>query len=358
MTRSPARQVVLPAGRTAARLAAAAAERVLRSAPLRERVGPAVTLARLLRWLDRRTGTRIDTSRSGEALLAAVPDAIARLASRLPEGCVLVSATNGKTTTANLLADVLVAAGRRPVVNRAGANMPGGIAAELVAAGRGEIGVFEVDELWLDQVAEAVQPRMLVLGALFADQLDRTGDADHVATRWAALVDRLPPATVVVVNADDPRVWQLAAGHPGVVAVGRAASGGRVAPPGSDAPPALGAAPRLPTPPPPWDTSGTGRAPAAAIGARPPPPSRPLTWTCAASRARRSPFGSTVATGSRSPCDFRARTPSTTRWPPPGPAWPSAAPGLRCSPGWSARCRCSAGASRCSWMDDGSPCCW
>lgn len=215
----------------AARIGASAVEASLRTPSLRagwqRRFDAAVAAARGLRWLDRHTDTRVDPSRPGRALLAVAPDALGRLAARLPDGCVLVSATNGKTTTNNLLADILRAAGRNPVVNHVGANMPGGICAELVSRARrgaiaADIGVFEVDELWLDHVVPPLAPRVISLGNLMRDQLDRMGEIDRVASRWRAFVDRLPASTVLVVNADDPRVCQLAGEHPGVRYVGLA----------------------------------------------------------------------------------------------------------------------------------------
>ena len=81
----------------------------------------------------------------------------------------------------------------RLVHNRAGANMAGGVASTLLAAARrgnaidGELGLFEVDEFWLDRVAAQLRPRAMVLGNLFRDQLDRYGELDTIADRWAAL---------------------------------------------------------------------------------------------------------------------------------------------------------------------------
>ena len=202
---------------------------VRRSAPLaRHPAGVEVLLllARALRLADRHRGGRIDVSRSGRALLAAWPDALSALAARLPEGAVLISATNGKTTTTTLLTAILRADGRRLVTNRAGANMPGGLVAELLALSRlghrleAEFAVFEVDELWLDIVAGHLRPRMIVLGNLFRDQLDRIGEVDRLARRWADLVSTLPPRTMLVVNADDARVCQLTAAAPQVTYFG------------------------------------------------------------------------------------------------------------------------------------------
>jgi UDP-N-acetylmuramyl tripeptide synthase len=148
------------------------------------------------------------TSLPGKVLMRAEPHAIARLAARLPQGSVVVSATNGKTTTAAMIAAILARRGTKLVHNRAGANMAGGVAAAL-AAERGELGLFEVDEFWLGPVAAELEPRAVLLGNLFRDQLDRYGELEIIADRWAHIVAGLPAATGLVLNADDPLVADL-----------------------------------------------------------------------------------------------------------------------------------------------------
>ena len=155
----------------------------------------------------RRAG-RGGTSLPGKVLMRVEPDAIAKLSRRLPQGSVVVSATNGKTTTAAMIASILGRSGTRLVHNRAGANMAGGVAAAL-ASGRGDLGLFEVDEFWLGQVTQQLGPRALLLGNLFRDQLDRYGELEIIADRWAGIVDGLPPQTGLVLNADDPLVADL-----------------------------------------------------------------------------------------------------------------------------------------------------
>ncbi|MBS1871061.1 MAG: DUF1727 domain-containing protein [Actinobacteria bacterium] len=153
------------------------------------------------------------------------PDAIRALSARLPQGSVAISATNGKTTTAAMVAAILARGGTRLVHNRAGANMAGGIASTLLEAARGggidgELGLFEVDEFWLPQLADELAPRALLLGNLFRDQLDRYGELETIAERWAEVVARLPAATALVLNADDPLVADLGRGRERVVTFG------------------------------------------------------------------------------------------------------------------------------------------
>jgi UDP-N-acetylmuramyl tripeptide synthase len=143
------------------------------------------------------------------------PHAIRELAARMPDGCAVISATNGKTTTAAMTASVLRRAGLTLVHNRAGANMAGGVASSLLHAARagggieGQFGLFELDEFWLDRVAPELRPRAVLLGNLFRDQLDRYGELEAIADRWAAVVETLPAPAALVLNADDPLVADL-----------------------------------------------------------------------------------------------------------------------------------------------------
>ncbi len=168
------------------------------------------------------------TSLPGKLLVRMDSSAIGALAARLPRGSVVVSATNGKTTTATMSASILGHAGVKLVHNQAGANMAGGIASTLLtAAGRhgtiaGELGLFEIDELWLDRLARQLHPRVIVLGNLFRDQLDRYGELDTIAERWASAVgvDGAAAQARLVCNADDPLVADLGRDRADVVYYG------------------------------------------------------------------------------------------------------------------------------------------
>lgn len=186
-------------------------------------IGPKLATARAAGALSRRAG-RGGTSLPGKVLLRLQPDAIETLAARLPRGSAAISATNGKTTTAAIVAAILGRTEGRVVHNVQGANMAGGVASALLDAARrdgidGDIGLFEVDEFWLDRVAPQLRPRALLLGNLFRDQLDRYGELETIADRWAAVLDRMAP-TRLVLNADDPLVAGLGAGRDDVVFFG------------------------------------------------------------------------------------------------------------------------------------------
>jgi UDP-N-acetylmuramyl tripeptide synthase len=163
--------------------------------------------------LSRLAGRGGGTTLPGKLLWKLDPGAIDLLARRLPQGSVLISATNGKTTTTAMVAEIL----RRSVRvahNDSGANLVSGVASALLRADGAELGLFEVDEGALPEVARRLRPKALLLGNLFRDQLDRYGELELVAARWRAAVAQLPDAKLVL-NGDDPQVGHLAHGHAG-----------------------------------------------------------------------------------------------------------------------------------------------
>ena len=175
--------------------------------------------ARAASRLSRLAGAGGGTTLPGKLLWKLDPGAIDALAARLPQGAAVVSATNGKTTTTAMAAEIL-GPGRRLAWNRSGANLVSGVASTLLVERDAELGLLEVDEGALPEVVRRVRPRAVLLGNLFRDQLDRYGELEHIAERWRAATAALPPETVLVVNGDDPQVGDLAHGRSGTVAFG------------------------------------------------------------------------------------------------------------------------------------------
>ena len=178
-------------------------------------IGPSI--ARGLQLASRRL-KRGGTTAPGRVLLRIDSDAIARLGRRLERGSVVISATNGKTTTASMLAAILERTGTPLVHNSAGSNMHWGVATALLDAGRepGQLGLFEVDEAWLPRIADDLHPTLVVLSNLFRDQLDRYGELELIAERWAEVAAALSGKARFALNADDPLVADLGRGLPGV----------------------------------------------------------------------------------------------------------------------------------------------
>ena len=175
----------------------------------------AARAAGMLARLTRRGG---GTALPGLLVERAAPTLITSLSERLTEGAILISGTNGKTTTARLLASLLTNAGYQVTHNREGSNLIRGIASALIkplgqdnnTGAPKEIGLFEVDEATLPEAIALVQPKLILLLNLFRDQLDRYGEVDTIAAAWRAALRDLPEGTQLVLNADDPQVAALA----------------------------------------------------------------------------------------------------------------------------------------------------
>jgi lipid II isoglutaminyl synthase (glutamine-hydrolysing) len=178
-------------------------------------LGPKVGAAKAVGTVVRAARRGGGTSLPGKLLTRLEPHAIALLSHRLGHGSAVISATNGKTTTAAMAASILELSGETLVHNRAGANMAGGVASALLSAARrggreldGELGLFEVDEFWLGPVVAELGPRALLLANLFRDQLDRYGELEIIAGRWAEVV-AANAGVALVLNADDPLIGDL-----------------------------------------------------------------------------------------------------------------------------------------------------
>jgi UDP-N-acetylmuramyl tripeptide synthase len=187
------------------------------------RTGPrawaAIAAGRLAGAASRRLRRGGGTAVAGLVAQRADPRLVERLAAQLGRGSVAVTGTNGKTTTARMLAAIAREAGLQPLANPSGSNLMRGVATALLdettALGRvrhaaGRLGVFEVDEATVPEAARALQPRAIVFTNLFRDQLDRYGEVDTVAALWRAALAGLPATATVVLSADDPAVASLA----------------------------------------------------------------------------------------------------------------------------------------------------
>lgn len=142
------------------------------------------------------------------------PDFIRRTLARLPRGVVIISGTNGKTTTTKMVVELLEGQGLRVFTNRTGSNFTRGVAAALLGDidthGQlpADIAVLELDEAHAIHFIRTVAPRYSLLLNVMRDQLDRFGEIDATA----ALLDQIARATTdtVVLNREDPRVLAIA----------------------------------------------------------------------------------------------------------------------------------------------------
>ena len=170
-----------------------------------------VALGRAARLAARlRGGGSGGTAFPGLVMERADPGFLARTLGALPHGVIVVSGTNGKTTTTKMVVDLLRASGLRVFTNRTGSNFVRGVLAALLtevdASGHldADIAVLELDEAHAVHFVRAVRPRACLLLNVMRDQLDRFGEIDYTAS----LLHSIAKATsdVVVLNGDDPRL--------------------------------------------------------------------------------------------------------------------------------------------------------
>lgn len=185
--------------------------------PLRTRAS--VAAGNLTAWLSRNAGLGSGGMIGGRVTLKLDPRALRRLAR--DRTVVLVTGTNGKTTTSLMLSRALEALAQ-VASNTDGANMPDGVLAALTASPAAPYAVLEVDETYVPWVAQQIQPAAVVLLNLSRDQLDRVGEVRGTERDLRAAIEALPDS-VVVANCDDVLVTSAAMGaaHPVWVSTGR-----------------------------------------------------------------------------------------------------------------------------------------
>jgi lipid II isoglutaminyl synthase (glutamine-hydrolysing) len=155
------------------------------------------------------------TTLPGDVARAIDPDVLRKLSRDLQFGSIVITGTNGKTTTARLISFLLEGAGHRVVSNRAGANLIFGATSAALASAdadgrlRADWGVFEIDEASLPRAIDEIQPKAAIVLNLFRDQLDRYGELESIAKKIEQALTHLPETSTALLNADDPRVAEI-----------------------------------------------------------------------------------------------------------------------------------------------------
>jgi UDP-N-acetylmuramyl tripeptide synthase len=179
------------------------------------RLTAALLAGRMATGLSRRLGRGGGTVIAGHVVPRIDPMALRTVTRRLRHGSVLVSGTNGKTTTSRLISHLLQQGEIQALHNRAGANLVTGLVSAMVAQTslggwpRADVGIFEVDEATVPAALREIRPRAVLLTNIFRDQLDRYGEVHFVADLWAKAIRHLSSDTTLVLNADDPLVATL-----------------------------------------------------------------------------------------------------------------------------------------------------
>jgi len=140
------------------------------------------------------------------------PNLVQKLSQKIPKN-VVITGTNGKTTTARILAHLAQAAGLKTIRNQTGSNLERGVASALLASANPltayDLGIWELDEFAFNNVTLKIKPDMVVFLNVFRDQLDRYGEVNTVVTRWQETIKKLPKKTIILVNGDDVNTLKL-----------------------------------------------------------------------------------------------------------------------------------------------------
>ncbi len=182
----------------------------------------AITIGKLISFLLKITGTG-GTAAPGLIALKIYSPLIQKLSSQLGKN-ILITGTNGKTTTARMLATILNQAKIKHLHNRAGSNLLRGIASALIKnvsllgkLPKNYLGLWEVDEAAFPLACKAIKPNIVLISNLFRDQLDRYGEIDTLASKWQKALEKLPKNSTIILNADDATVASLGKNLPGKI---------------------------------------------------------------------------------------------------------------------------------------------
>lgn len=142
---------------------------------------------------------------------------IERLSKQIPTN-IIITGTNGKTTTARLLNHLLTKQKLKTLRNSTGSNLERGVASSLLSKASifGEVkdvdvGIWEVDEAAFNTLLPKIKPAVVVFLNSFRDQLDRYGEVDSVVRKWQTSLNQIEQSCVLIVNGDDTNTAKLSA---------------------------------------------------------------------------------------------------------------------------------------------------
>lgn len=134
---------------------------------------------------------------------------------------ILITGTNGKTTTSKIISDILKTAGYKVLRNSSGSNLERGIASYLIKHSGfwGNIdydfGVWEADEFAFNTLAPQIKPEAIIFLNAFRDQLDRYGEVDKVIKKWETVLGNLQSKSILIANSDDGSLEKIVRGFKG-----------------------------------------------------------------------------------------------------------------------------------------------
>jgi len=179
------------------------------------RLVTAVWAGKTISSLSRVLGLGAGSTYPGRIMRKIDPQVLAKLSRGFSQGTVMISGTNGKTTTSNMIAHILKKSGRKLTHNKSGANLITGLTTSLVGSCnllgnlKAEMGLFEVDEATVPLASKEIKPQIMLVTNFFRDQLDRYGELDYTASLIKRSLPNIDYQGTILLNADDPLVANL-----------------------------------------------------------------------------------------------------------------------------------------------------
>lgn len=182
------------------------------------RLFAAIILGKLISFLIKLSGLGGGSAAPGLYALKICPSLVEKLSQQIP-GNIVITGTNGKTTTAKMLTHFAKKAGLKVIRNHTGSNLERGIASTLIQHSRlhlqgvklnFDLGIWELDEAAFNSITPKLKPEAVVFLNAFRDQLDRYGEVDSVVKKWSQTLQKLNSKTVVLINGDDANTAKLA----------------------------------------------------------------------------------------------------------------------------------------------------
>jgi len=175
----------------------------------------ALLIGKATKFLIRKLELGGATAAPGLFALKFDPKLVAKMSKNFPQGSIVITGTNGKTTTSRMLSGIFEKHGLKPIHNRAGSNLLRGIASTLLENSnlqgviKDDLAIWEADEAVMPEAVLQTAPKVLVVTNLFRDQLDRYGEVDKLRKIWTEVVKKLGKHDFLILNSDDPQVAYL-----------------------------------------------------------------------------------------------------------------------------------------------------
>jgi UDP-N-acetylmuramyl tripeptide synthase len=178
----------------------------------------AIFLGKIVKFLIRKFSLGGATAAPGLIALKFDSKFVAKMSKNFPQGSIVITGTNGKTTTSRMLSCIFEQSAIKPLHNRAGSNLLRGIASTLLENSnffgeiKNDLAIWETDEAVMPEAVRQVEPKLLLVNNLFRDQLDRYGEVDRLRKIWTDAVKKFGKYSFLILNSDDPQVAYLGKG--------------------------------------------------------------------------------------------------------------------------------------------------